>query len=573
MGELNHSVIDRLDNGFPKDAFTEELSGNAELSNDEYNFPLVNNKFSSLKREAYYDKPIFKVMNSLKAITTGSDIVGSVIGLGVAEGLLAMGGNSQAGNTNIAMQKTNIEPYTGKEGQVLGGGDSFSVAQFSTIDDKGWITNKFYNEIRQNEIELGRQIICIEMGTTYAKVKLGQKIHLKELDGNYIVTEIQTASEEYANDDAGQRRQTIYAIPSVEKDGKETYYPPVQPVPVIRKSGPQTAFVTDNNDPKYQGRVRVAFPWQSLKKGLKNQLDEASQSLNQTKNKKKELTTGMRSMKLKVWNAIERLYELIDYVKASPAERERLLAAKKAEISAIEKNIEKLEREKKTKEATKIMPLKDSSEPDPRFEAKERGIKELELKIKSKEEELAKKKEELAEMEAAAKEYDGRTDTKDYVVENDNTVVKAKWKKTEKLYYDEYEASHEQVKELQKNQDTQEKQQEKIMKVLEKDLLDNSTPWIRVATPMATPGGGTYFKPQVGDEVLINFDNDNVERPYVVGSLYSKNNLEPAESLSAKGRPIFSSVPAGRCRCRSCRPTATTSPSAIRKTAISSSIT
>ena len=53
--------------------------------------------------------------------------------------------------------------------------------------------------------------------------------------------------------------------------------------------------------------------------------------------------------------------------------------------------------------------------------------------------------------------------------------------------------------------------------------IDSGTPWIRMATPMATPGGGMYFRPEAGDEVMVDFENGNIERPYVVGTLYSKN--------------------------------------------------
>ena len=536
IGDLNHSVINKLDNGFPKDAFPGHLSRNAELSNDEYNFLLTKDKFSSLKREALYDKPIYKTMNGLKAIMTGEKLVGSIIGLGVQEGLLAMSSNSQAGNTNKAMQKNNIVPYEDKNEQTSGGTD---VVQFASINDKGWITNQFYNDIHQKETELGRQIICIDMGTFFAPVKLGQKIRVNGLDGNYIIIEIQTTSEDYANGHAGRRQQTICAIPTVGEGENETYYPPVQPVPVIRKSGPQTAFVTDNNDPKYQGRVRVAFPWQTLNEGLKNQLEETSQSLKQTKDEKKKLKCGMRLMKLKLWNVYESLNALINYVKASPAERELMLAAKKAEIESLEEEIDKLMRDKTELENTQIPPLDNPSEPDPRVEANKLSVEELQSKIKINQEKLDTKKEELTEMEAAAKEHDQKKDTKGYVVEKDNAVVKAKWDRCAKLYYDEYAASNEKIKSLEKKEETQESQKETVQKVLEKDLLECSTPWIRVAQPMATPGGGTYFKPQVGDEVLINFDNDNVERPYVVGSLYSKNNLDPFESFERKGAPTI----------------------------------
>ena len=57
---------------------------------------------------------------------------------------------------------------------------------------------------------------------------------------------------------------------------------------------------------------------------------------------------------------------------------------------------------------------------------------------------------------------------------------------------------------------------------------DDATPWIRMATPMATTGGGMYFKPEKGDEVMVDFENGNVERPFVVGTLYSKNVTAPS---------------------------------------------
>ena len=533
VGDLNFSVIEKLDNGFPKDAFTDELSGNAELSNDEYNFPLIKDKFSSLKREALYDKPINKVINSLKAITMGDDLTASVVGLGVSEGLLAMGSNTQAGNTNKALQQNNIAPYTKKKEQSKDG----KVVQFATLNEAGWINNKFYNDIRQYETEQERQVICIKMGQAFVPVKLGQRIKVEGLVDNYIIIEIQISSEDYANGKAGRRQQTICAIPTLVEGTNEKYYPPVQPVPVIRKSGPQTAFVTDNNDPKYQGRVRVAFPWQSLKKGLKNQLEKSSQSLKQTKDLKQKLKEEKRQMKLRLWNVLESMNALIVYAKASPAVRVHLLADKNAEITALTNEITKLEQDKTALEYTVITPLDGQSEPDPRVEANKLSIKELESKIKIKKEKLAAKQEELKDMEAAAEEHDQKKNSKGYVVEKNNSVVKARRDKCESLYKDEYVASNEKIKKLKEEEKTLESKKEKAQKLLEKDILENSTPWIRVAQPMATPGGGTYFKPRVGDEVLINFDNDNVERPYVVGSLYSKNNLDPFESFERRGAP------------------------------------
>jgi hypothetical protein len=67
------------------------------------------------------------------------------------------------------------------------------------------------------------------------------------------------------------------------------------------------------------------------------------------------------------------------------------------------------------------------------------------------------------------------------------------------------------------------------------------SPWIRMVTPFATDGGGMYFKPNEGDEVLVNYENGNIERPYVTGSLYTSNvNVPNGERIisSANGHSI-----------------------------------
>ena len=48
----------------------------------------------------------------------------------------------------------------------------------------------------------------------------------------------------------------------------------------------------------------------------------------------------------------------------------------------------------------------------------------------------------------------------------------------------------------------------------------DSSPWIRVCCQMAnSKGGAAYFKAAVGDSVLIDFENGNVDMPYVAGFL------------------------------------------------------
>lgn len=71
-------------------------------------------------------------------------------------------------------------------------------------------------------------------------------------------------------------------------------------------------------------------------------------------------------------------------------------------------------------------------------------------------------------------------------------------------------------------------EEKEAVEAYNKIRTEAATPWIRMSTPSATNGGGFYFKPEKGDEVLVNFENGNVERPYVIGALYSKNTTAPS---------------------------------------------
>ena len=50
---------------------------------------------------------------------------------------------------------------------------------------------------------------------------------------------------------------------------------------------------------------------------------------------------------------------------------------------------------------------------------------------------------------------------------------------------------------------------------------DDPSPWIRIALPMASDSSGFNFIPEKGDEAIVNFENGNIEKPYVEGLLYS----------------------------------------------------
>ena len=62
----------------------------------------------------------------------------------------------------------------------------------------------------------------------------------------------------------------------------------------------------------------------------------------------------------------------------------------------------------------------------------------------------------------------------------------------------------------------------------------DSTFWVRLAVPMAGNERGTYFIPEVGDEVLVAFDHGDIHMPYVVGSLWNGKDKPPDANKSGK---------------------------------------
>ena len=59
---------------------------------------------------------------------------------------------------------------------------------------------------------------------------------------------------------------------------------------------------------------------------------------------------------------------------------------------------------------------------------------------------------------------------------------------------------------------------------------DLETDWARMVTPGAGPENGFYWLPEEKDEVLVVFEHGNINRPIVVGSLWSGTNKPPQPS-------------------------------------------
>jgi uncharacterized protein involved in type VI secretion and phage assembly len=61
---------------------------------------------------------------------------------------------------------------------------------------------------------------------------------------------------------------------------------------------------------------------------------------------------------------------------------------------------------------------------------------------------------------------------------------------------------------------------------------DNRSAWARVVSPMATGDAGTYFLPDVGDEVLVVFENGDINKPRVLGGSWNGQGRPPTDAVS-----------------------------------------
>jgi len=57
--------------------------------------------------------------------------------------------------------------------------------------------------------------------------------------------------------------------------------------------------------------------------------------------------------------------------------------------------------------------------------------------------------------------------------------------------------------------------------------LPEIEPWARVAVLMSGPTHGTYFIPQIDDEVLVSFNQGDITDAYIIGSLWNGRDRPP----------------------------------------------
>ena len=58
--------------------------------------------------------------------------------------------------------------------------------------------------------------------------------------------------------------------------------------------------------------------------------------------------------------------------------------------------------------------------------------------------------------------------------------------------------------------------------------------WARLAAPMAGKDRGSFFLPEVDDEVLVAFEHGDLRFPYVLGALWNGQDTPPADNADGK---------------------------------------
>ena len=506
--DFNDTGIATGSTGYPEDVLGTDYTYDSALAHDDYIFPMVKDKFTSHGR-------VVGAGNWKTGLTTAVlDIFSAVVGntehydeapKAIAKSLAAtyFSRNLAAYFTTKKVNSSGNAQWIDKNIADKQHCDGTRYIQFAPVNKDGWVQLAYYSKIRNLQEAQQKKIVCVNMGTDLIPVSLGDVVTIDKLAGKYVVIQIsQNANgkakslnyHKYEDENAtktidGQQAQQIFAIPMMDND---EVVPPVIQMPVVRKSGPQTAFIVDNSDPKCQGRVRIAFPWQAVGDPAgKKLLDEAK-----TKhNAKKEEAITAENNRVKFAKLLDQLKKntksmqhLQDSMSAQPdaASQKKLLDEKINKLDALEKENKATEEDKSLNLALKDIRTKcdDNHEGSPSETMKaaidnkqtnEVAVTEKNLADATKKSEQAQK-----EVTAAGKEV---------------KALQIKWK-------------------------------QKLMAV--------ASPWVRVATPMATFEGGFYFRPQMGDEVLVNFDGENVERPFVAGSLYSKEHIDPGGIMTIK---------------------------------------
>ncbi|HBJ77130.1 MAG TPA: hypothetical protein DDY68_04920, partial [Porphyromonadaceae bacterium] len=156
------------------------------------------------------------------------------------------------------------------------------------MSPKSMETNQNFEECREGCLSSYQnrvKVVLFEDGSAESELRLGSIVSLSKImgitpgsdkDKCYVVSEISGGHYnkrvvEKKDIDKNPIIHELILTPCELNKGKTDYiaYPPVSPdMELVRKSGPQSAFVVENYDPSLYNRVRVIYPWQAKFRNL-----------------------------------------------------------------------------------------------------------------------------------------------------------------------------------------------------------------------------------------------------------------------------------------------------------------
>ena len=105
--------------------------------------------------------------------------------------------------------------------------------------------------------------------------------------------------------------------------------------------------------------------------------------------------------------------------------------------------------------------------------------------------------------------------------ENEFTAIPAGCELPPYAFHDHYPKAEQQRAVVIDNKDPERLGRVRVQFLWQKEQDDSMiTPWIRITQPHGGNNKGFYFIPEIGEEVMIGFENGNAEKPYVIGTLY-----------------------------------------------------
>ncbi len=536
---LNAAPIETDNTGYPKDSFPSKLAYNSELFHDDLIFPMKKDNFTDFMTELGINIGDLAV-DVMKRITTNEEGY-----MGVPEMLRSFAFDVANANLDALKNlreknKDGNEAYISSEASQQN--DDTTTVHFGTLDKAGWTTLKFYSEVHKHQKAQQKNMICIDMGANMLPVKLGEEIMVDGFAESYIVVQVRILSNidwkrnygHYGQVDSqtdiysGKQSQVIYAIPTYHNhQNVKKAVPPVISAPLVRKSGPQTAFVVDNGDPKKQGRVRIVFPWQSVndsKRLAMYKAEDAKKRLKELVDRANEEIERLQG-ELKKWQEKNKSVEALSG--ASAEEKRTMEADIKTRLNVIDNRIEELTQKGEGGQRLTSGHIASSLTANKKKVYTDSEYKKL-ISDQTEKEELETEKEQLEERLSLLISFTSEDENR-ILSRKDNSIKKLKdaFENAKSKLNDALEKARKKKEDAEKKLEAAKKEVEESMEKWSDEVKTVASPWIRQATPMATDGGGVFFMPNEGDEVLVNFDNDNIERPYVVGCVYSKNLNEP----------------------------------------------